>query len=375
MNAIVLLNAKAGTTPAEQAHADADAIRAAFATPGVTADVQPPPGPQRAHAARAAAASGGDVVVVAAGGDGTQSAVAGALAGTSAVMGVLPMGTLNHFAKDLGLPQDLPAAVAAIATGQPRPVDVAAVNGHVFVNNSSIGLYPRVVRHRDQMREHLGRNKWVAMLMAVVSVFRRFPLVRLTLNVNGDAWHRTIPFVFVGNNQYAIDGLDLGKRARLDAGTLSLYFPNRTGRWGMVRLAFRALTGRLRQDQDFNALCATGVTIETRRESISVALDGEVTHMTPPLKYEIRPGALRVMLPPAPPPAPGGRPPDVCPRSRTSPTSTSAPRTPPSPEACSATSTRCSPPSSSTAATSPSAPAPPSSARPAPTSTASRSPN
>jgi diacylglycerol kinase family enzyme len=207
------------------------------------------------------------------------------------------MGTLNHFAKDLGLPLDLADAARVIATGRPRPIDVAAVNDRVFVNNSSIGLYPHVVRHRDQMRERLGRGKWLAMFLAIIAVFRRFPLVRVRLLVHGEDWMRTTPFVFVGNNQYEIESFNLGGRSSLEKGDLCVYFANRTGRLGMLRLALRALIGRLRQDRDFNALCATEVTIDTSRPHLPVAFDGEVEQMTPPLTYRILPKALNVMLP------------------------------------------------------------------------------
>src|SRR3954454_14340219 len=221
MKAIVLLNAAAGTTPAEEADEDERAIRSAFAAAGMEVEVRRVKGPDLTPAARELAAhSDGQHVIVAAGGDGTQSAIASALAGTPALMGVLPMGTLNHFAKDLGLPQDLPAAARAIATGRPRASDVAEGNGRVFVNNSSIGLYPRVVRRRDEMRERLGHGKWYAMFKAIVQIFRRFPLVRLRMTANGRSFEHTTPFVFVGNNQYEIDRLNLGKRASLENGDL-----------------------------------------------------------------------------------------------------------------------------------------------------------
>ena len=294
----MLLNAAAGTRPAEEADEDEREIRAAFAEAGRDdIDVMHVPGPKLTEAAAALARDGGaDVTVVAAGGDGTQSAVAAALAGTETPMGVLAKGTLNHFAKDLGVPLEVAGAARLIATGRPRAIDVAQVNGRTFVNNSSIGMYPQVVRHRDQVRERLGHGKWYAMLQAIIAIFRRFPLVRLRLTVNGETWERKIPFVFVGNNQYEIDSLSLGKRATLERGDLCVYFPNRTGRSGMLRLALRALVGRLRQDRDFNALCATELWIETPRRAISVSADGEVERMTPPLHYRILPKALRVVL-------------------------------------------------------------------------------
>jgi diacylglycerol kinase family enzyme len=297
----VLLNAAAGTTPAEEAHEDERRIREAFAGGGVEVEVRHVKGADITATARQLAGSQNPhgSVIVAAGGDGTQSAVATALAGTDAHMGVLPMGTLNHFAKDLGLPQDIGDAARVIATGRPRAVDVGEVNGRVFINNSSIGLYPHVVRHRDDMRERLGHGKWYAMFWAIIAIFRRFPVVKLRMTVNGESWLRTTPFVFVGNNTYEIDRLNLGGRTSLEKGELCVYFANRTGRLGMLRLAFRALIRCLRQDRDFNALCATELWIDTPRTSISVAADGEVLRLTPPLHYRVRPKALNVILPTA----------------------------------------------------------------------------
>jgi diacylglycerol kinase family enzyme len=301
MRIVVLQNAAAGTDASSGADARAREIEAAFDAAGAPADLREIEGRKISETARELARdAGADIVIAAAGGDGTQSAVAAALAGTPAAMGVLPLGTLNHFAKDLNLPLTLAAAARVIATGKPRPVDVADINGRIFVNNSSIGLYPRVVRHRDQQREQLGRGKWYAMLVAIFGIFRRFPQVRLTITANGETWHRTTPFVFVGNNEYHLNAFNLGQRSTLDGGQLCVYFANRTSRWGLLWMAIRALFGRLHQHKDFNALCATELTIESDRPLVSVALDGEVEQFKPPLHYRIRPRHLNVMLPSPP---------------------------------------------------------------------------
>ena len=178
MRVVVLLNAGAGP---DGRGTDPAAVAEAFAAAGVEADLRPTPGPELVAAARAAAAEGFDCVV-AAGGDGTVSTVASALAGTGATMGVLPAGTLNHFAKDLALPQGVADAARVIAAGRARAVDAAEVNGRTFVNNASIGLYPHIVSKRDRQRERLGRNKWLAMLLAAVAVFRRYPVVNVVLD-------------------------------------------------------------------------------------------------------------------------------------------------------------------------------------------------
>jgi diacylglycerol kinase family enzyme len=117
------------------------------------------------------------------------------------------------------------------------------------------------------------------------------------LVAGGKRFSLRTPFVFVGNNEYLMERLNIGGRDRLDRGLLSLYVTNRTGRWGLVRLAVRALFGRLRNEKDFLALLASEVTIETRHRRLRVAFDGEVDVMPTPLHYQSRPGALLVMVP------------------------------------------------------------------------------
>ena len=233
--------------------------------------------------------------VVAGGGDGTVSAVASALAGGDIALGVLPLGTLNHFAHDLGIPDDLPAAVAVLAGGQEKQVDVGEVNGRVFINNSSIGLYADIVRMREQQQHRLGRSKWLASLLSAITALRRYPFLGVRLSVDGESRLQRTPFVFVGNNEYQVAGFSIGHRARLDSGRLSLYFARRPGRRRLLMLALRALLGRLRQARDFEAVTTNEVVIESRHTHLRMAVDGEVTMMKPPLAYRIRPAALKVV--------------------------------------------------------------------------------
>jgi diacylglycerol kinase family enzyme len=299
MRILALLNSAAGDRAQHAQHngsIDREvAVRAAFEQAGAAADVRAVPGDRIAAEAKAALATVN--VIVAAGGDGTVSAIASVMAGSGKPMGVLPSGTLNHFAKDMRLPIDLPDAARVIAHGKPRAIDVAEVNGRVFINNSSIGFYPHVVQHRDRQMERLGRGKWMAMLVAWLSVFRRDPtvLVRLTSD-DGQTQICKTPFVFVGNNRYEIDLLNLGARTALDRGELCVYFTRRTGRWGLITLAARALFNRLNQSRDFEMKLVKELWIETGKTKLSVSLDGEVTYLQPPLHYQIRPGQLQVML-------------------------------------------------------------------------------
>ena len=234
--------------------------------------------------------------VVAGGGDGTINSVAAAIIDSDKMLGVLPFGTMNHFAKDLDIPLDLEAAVETIAAGHATRVDVGEVNGRIFLNNSNLGLYPRIIRERDK-QQRLGWGKWPAYIWAALAALRRHPFLEIRLSINGKAWSGRTPFVFVGNNEYEMEWFNIGSRASLNKGELSLYTTNRTGRLGLIRLALSALLGGLRQERDFLAFTTKDIWIGTRHKRVRVALDGEVTIMQPPLHYRVRSGALRVLAP------------------------------------------------------------------------------
>ena len=242
------------------------------------------------------AARGPYEVIVAAGGDGTVNSVASAVVDSNRILGVLPLGTLNHFARDLRIPFELEAAAQRIIAGHTIEVDVAEVNNRVFVNNSSLGLYPIIVRERKK-HERLGFWKWPAFVWATIQAFRRYPFLDVRLRVNDQFLDRTTPFVFIGNNEYAMDSFNIGLRNRLDRGVLSIYITHRTSRWGLIKLALRAVLGRLRDDKDFLAICSNEVKIETPHNRLRVAFDGEVDVMNPPLQYRVRTRALRVIVP------------------------------------------------------------------------------
>jgi diacylglycerol kinase family enzyme len=278
-------------------------LLAGFAAHGYLADITlAQSGEQMIAAAKAALASGARLVV-AGGGDGTINAVASVLAGTDTAYGVLPLGTLNHFAKDLNIPLDLDQAIATIATGGHVRVDVGEVNGRIFLNNSSLGLYPDIVRDREKQQSRLGRGKWLAFTWAALAALRRYPFLNVRLSVNGEEHARRTPFVFIGNNEYRMQGFNIGARERIDSGMLSLYVAQRPSRLGLVRLAWHALTGTLAQQRDFDVLLATELEIGTRKglkhgnARIHVATDGEVTVMQAPLSYRMRAGALIVVVP------------------------------------------------------------------------------
>ena len=242
------------------------------------------------------AARGPYKTIVAAGGDGTVNSVATEVVDSGKTLGVLPLGTLNHFARDLGIPFEVDDAVRTIIEGQTVEVDVAEVNDRVFLNNSSLGLYPIIVREREK-RQRLGSGKWPAFVWATIQALRRYPFLDVRLRVDGEWLDRTTPFVFIGNNEYVMDLFNIGVRERLDRGVLSIYITHRTGRLRLMGLALRAVFGRLNEDKDFLALRSDEVKIHTAHKRLRVALDGEITVLQPPLDYQIRARALRVIVP------------------------------------------------------------------------------
>ncbi len=235
-------------------------------------------------------------VIVAGGGDGTVSSIAAIVTESDKALGVLPFGTMNHFAKDLHIPIDLQGAIKTIAAGHEARVDVGEVNDHLFINNSSLGLYPSIVREREK-QQRLGWGKWPAYIWAALAILRRYLFLDIRVSVDGKELRSRTPFVFIGNNEYEMERFNIGGRACLDKGELSLYMTNRTGRLGLIRLALRALTGGLRQDKDFVAMCPKEIWIATKQKRLRVALDGEVALIGPPLHYRVRAGALRVLAP------------------------------------------------------------------------------
>jgi len=239
----------------------------------------------------------GVATIVAGGGDGTVNAVASSLVGSDIRLGILPLGTLNHFAKDLGIPLPLDEAVKNIGAGHCARIDAGEVNGRIFLNNSSIGIYPDLVTVREAEQRRYGIGKWRAFFRAMVAVFRRYPFLHTQLTVDGQSADRDTPCVFVGNNEYGTSGIGIGGRKRLDAGVLSVYVVDSPKRTALFGLVVRALCGRLRQAGDFESMLARKLVIETPQASRRVSTDGEVTVMETPLNYRIRPQVLSVIVP------------------------------------------------------------------------------
>lgn len=290
---VVILNPHAGRKDSP----DADTVRAAFARQGLDARVLEL---AQADSQRVFddAFAGDAGCVVAAGGDGTVNAVAQRIAGhPSASLGILPLGTLNHFARDLGIPTDLDEAVQVIATGQRARVDVGEVNGCIFLNNASLGLYATMLAHREHERRHLNLGKWPAMAKATWAVLRDPASFDVAINADGRSEHWRTPILFVGNNDYTMQGPALGQRTRLDEGALSIYALRPKGRWGLLWFGLRALVGLVSGRKDLDARSATELVVHAAPGTVTVARDGELATFETPLRFRIRPRALQVHAP------------------------------------------------------------------------------
>lgn len=271
------------------------AVRDAFAAAGLSVDPILVSGDALEAAVRRALDSGPDIVV-AGGGDGTISTVAERLAGTGTALGILPLGTLNHFAKDLGIPLDLADAVRTIVAGRQVQVDMGEVNGRLFLNNASLGIYPALVSEREQHQAR-GYRKWTALAIAAWTMWRRYRRVRVAIHTGSELRVIHTPFVFVGNNAYDFTTRRPGGRGRLDAGTLHLAVAPGMSRKTMARALALALTGRFSPDQHLDTWFAPRLAVSAWRRSVRLALDGELVRLTTPLQFRIRPRVLRVCVP------------------------------------------------------------------------------
>lgn len=227
-----------------------------------------------------------------AGGDGTVRVVADALAGGQVPMLVVPAGTRNHFARELGI-ETLEDVVAAANADRVRMVSVGRVNGQAFVNNASIGLYPALVRRRRR-REHR-HGKSLGGLIAAWELSRHSRPVQVA--IGGDempAW-----LLFAGNGRYGTGFTDLVERDSLDSEVLDIRLVRADRRLSRTRVVLAAAAGRLDHTPLVFGQEVAGVTVGVAGRRVDVALDGEVVAMEAPLEFEVRPRHLAVLVPPA----------------------------------------------------------------------------
>src|ERR1700738_1797009 len=295
-----LLNASAGTIELQGEKTLEEILVSAFEKHGISVVLEFLPGVKLRSAAERTRQRvvGGELdAVVVGGGDGSIRTVASVLVGSDVPLGIIPLGTLNHFAKDLRIPLFVDGAVAVIASGEKRYVDVGELNGEFFINNSSIGIYPYLILERERRRRRRRLSKWTAMVLALPRVLRHLPLFRLKIGIQGLVEPSRSACVVSGNNEYRLTVPAFGRRDRLDRGELCVYVAKRQSRVSMFWLACRGIFGLLDQQRDLRIFKGGMADISSRRSKLLVAFDGEVETIRSPLHCRTRPGALRVFAP------------------------------------------------------------------------------
>jgi diacylglycerol kinase family enzyme len=246
-------------------------------------------------------ASEGYTSIVAVGGDGTVSAVAGTiielgLQKRGIKLGVLPTGTFNHFAKDLGIPSSIAETLNIIRKEKSVLIDVGKVNDMYFVNNSSLGIYPKIVKIRDRMKKN-GYGKTIALVAASISALRTDNSLSIEFESENNKVRKITPFVFIGNNKYEISGFNIGERKRLDEGSLTICITKQVSKFRLIVLACKAIIGTLIESTDFNVIGLKEFTIYSKASLIDVSHDGEVSKINTPLHYQILPKIISVIIP------------------------------------------------------------------------------
>lgn len=233
---------------------------------------------------------------VAAGGDGTVHHVMQAIARTDADLGVIPSGTYNHFARDLGIPLDWRKALDVALHGERRQVDVGRINDRYFINNVSLGLYPELVARREER----GRDypRWKARLYAFYVTMRRYHHVTLTVETGAlREAIRTHVFI-VSNNPYNLERFGVeAPRETLTEGKLGVYWLPHTSRVRLMRFASRYMRGRVRQIPGFRSFRTTHMRVESAHAVLKIGIDGEVFTLATPLVLTSFPRSLNVRVP------------------------------------------------------------------------------
>lgn len=296
---IVVLNAGSGKAGADER---TETLTRVFAAAGREAEFLPVDTPERIEAIAAQAvkrAKAVNGVVVAAGGDGTLNAVAQAVLGSGCPYGVLPQGTFNYFGRAHGIPQDIEAAAKALLGARVEPVQAGVVNGHIFLVNGSLGLYPRLLEDREAYKQQLGRSRWVALVSGLSTLLHEHRRLDLEIESGGKKRHLRTPTLFVGNNALQFERIGMVDAAdALGRGELAAIAVREIGTMSMLGLALRGLLGQLGAAENLTQFNFRRLTVKARRERImKVATDGEILLLKTPLVFEVAREPLMLLVP------------------------------------------------------------------------------
>jgi diacylglycerol kinase family enzyme len=286
---LVLLNARAGTLIDIGAASVVRQIEEALQAHCERVDVRLL-APRDMGKAIADAALGPADTVIIGGGDGSMSAAVAAFSGSRKTLGVLPFGTMNLLARDLGMPADPRDAIAALAQATPRRIDLAEINGRPFHTLSGLGFFSHMARAREEVRGHpLGRL--VSLLLAWFRALRRTGPFSIDVVIDGQRERVTALAALVTCNRFATDW----RRPRLDEGLLELHLVEDQGALTKLKAGAALLTGAWREDPGIRNIAAREITVASRRRHTHAATDGELVRERLPLRYRVLPAALNVL--------------------------------------------------------------------------------
>lgn len=291
---IVILNRDSGD---ESEKPDAGEIERAFARHGRTVSVMPVSSDADFASRIEEAVELRPQCIVAAGGDGTISAVAGALAGTGIELGVIPLGTFNYFARRCGIPQDVAASIDVICQDRAGRAVLGSVNGQIFLNNASLGLYPSILKERERTYRRWGRSRLAAYWSVVVTMATIYSPMTMRIEVDGTERWETSPNLFVAVSAYQLEEFGIEGADAIRDGQFALLVAPDCGRFMLVWKALRVAMSGVREGRDYTLVTGRNVTVSTRRRTIRVAVDGERRDMTAPFRFRVLDDALSVRMP------------------------------------------------------------------------------
>jgi len=291
--ATVLANWTAGDAGATEAVLGE--VRAAFQSRGWSVEmVRLPPARLASDCALFVREARG--LIVAVGGDGTVSAVAAACRLHRRPFGVIPTGAFNHFARSLGLPADPAAAVDALVASEPVAIAYGQINGRVFLDNVSMGLYPWLVSRRERDRNSAGRRGVEALASGLFAIVRPSPIFELAIELEGRQQLFTTSTVAFSVTAPRPAEVDAAASACVRDGQLAVTSLALHTRIDMLRALGPALAGQLGTAITTRSCCARRVRIASGRRQIAVAIDGEITRLEPPLELRLRDSGLYVVM-------------------------------------------------------------------------------
>lgn len=223
--------------------------------------------------------------------------VAHGLMGSRVALGVLPLGTFNFFARGLGLPEDPEGAARAILSGQVRRISVGTVNGQVFLNNASLGIYPRILQAREHSYARWGRSRLLAYWTVLKTLVRYQAARRVIVTVEGQTRDLRSPLIFVARSAYQLRRFGLTGAQAISDDRFAVFIALGGTRWHLLKLALHLALGRVMPGQDVDVLYTRRIEVRTAKRRPNVAFDGEKRRMLAPLVFEIQPDALSIILP------------------------------------------------------------------------------